>query len=813
MDKSEELLQKLITFYPDKKEEIEKVYSFAKEKHENQYRISGEPYITHPLEVSLILANLGFDVITIKSAILHDVIEDCNVSYEEIEKNFGKVIATIVNGVTKISTMKKSEYNKTQSSKEAKYESFIKFILAISEDIRVVLVKLADRLHNMRTLECFTSSKRKKYAKETMDIYVPLANRLGLTIIKSELEDLCFKYINPQMYYKIKNLVEEKKAIRETKIKKAIDYLKKKLQPYKVPMIIQGRPKHFYSIYRKMKLKGLSFDEIFDLLGIRIITDTKEHCYLLLGLIHSIWSPIGNRFKDYIASPKPNNYQSLHTTVINPEGELIEIQIRTKEMHEIAEKGIAAHWAYKEENMTISPKDKSLYSFFRELIETTKQTKSAKESYENIKNNLLKNTIFVRTPKGKVIELPQGATPVDFAYAIHSEVGNTCVGAKVNGKMVPLSYKLKTEDIVYIITNKNSHPSPDWLEFVKTSKARNRIKQWIKHSLTDFFINEAKNMLSKSLKDFDLTYNKFLKQYLTPEGLKKLNYKDVDTLLVDIGRNKIKISTIFSKLGLVLQKSPSSVSIEKKDFELTNYQIEGIENIEFQFAKCCCPKPFDKIVGILSNKRISLHKYNCKNLKNVPLDKIIHLKWKEKKKNSLKISKETLIRIKIEPSMINMFEKLSTIKYHIGKCCNPSLKDEIRGFFTKARRGISVHKKNCYHIQNKIKQAQKIFEMKFENFKENSSYVRILVKFKEKYLLKKILEKFLKYNFWLVNFKKEIIPKKYQIEFLLSVNSLKKSTINDKISSLEKDLRKINENIVLEYQSKPFSSIFTFINK
>lgn len=813
--KADALFEQLTTrVKPDAIVELRSVYLFAKKKHEGQERKSGDLYITHPVSVAIILAEMGFGMATLKAALLHDVVEDCGVTSEEIEEHFGKVVTCIVNGVTKISTLKKTTLSHGHKD-NVKYESFLKFIFAISEDIRVVIVKIADRLHNMRTLEYFNEKKRRRYSKETMDIYIPLANRLGFTVIKSELEDLCFKYFAPKAYYRIKALVEEKRSERKQKIQDAIEFLVHKLSPYKIPMEISGRPKHFYSIYKKMQRKGLTFDEIFDLLAFRIITDTKEHCYLLLGLIHSIWFPKGSRFKDYVASPKPNNYQSLHTTVVNSKGDLIEVQIRTLEMHQVAERGIAAHWSYKEGNESILAEGLSLYSFFQELIETTKHEGSAQEHYDSIKNKLLKNTIFVRTPEGKVVELPKGSTPVDFAYAIHSEVGNTCIGAKVNGRMVPLSQELSTEDVLYIITQKNAHPSADWLKYVKTSKAKNKIKHWIKASLTDFYINEAKNQVSKALKEYGLSLTKFQKKYLTTENLKKLNYKDDKTLLVDVGSNELKISTLFNKTGLSGTGKVPQKQVQKKTKTRIpeSYKIIGIEDIQFHLAKCCQATHEDPICGIITpGHGISVHKRNCPNAKNANPEKVLSLTWDIENQSASDpiISKESLLRIRINEHFQELFEHLKSMTFYLARCCNPGQNDSIRGFFSKTRRGISVHKASCFHIKNRQKSHEPCYRMFFESPNDSTvHYGKLTIKVPHRHHVNSILKVICRLNFTLVNFYKIIGPREATLELFISFENLKKTEINQRIDKLRQTLNNIERNIEVDFQQKKFSFIIS----
>src|SRR6056297_1279480 len=516
---------------------VEKAYKYADDAHDEQYRVSGEPFVEHPLGVAIILADLELDIVSIVASLLHDVVEDTGISSEEIEREFGAEVAHIVDGVTKLTRMQ----FKTKADQQA--ESLRKMFVAMAEDIRVVLIKLADRLHNMRTLNYLKKEKRIEKSQETLEIYAPLAHRLGMSRIKWELEDLAFRYIQPDMYYELSQKVQANRKQRENDIQQAIVTLKDTLKKQNVDAEIYGRPKHLYSIYNKMQRKEVEFDEIYDLTAVRVLVENVRECYEVLGVIHEIWKPIPGRFKDYIAMPKSNMYQSLHTTVIGPNGDPLEVQIRTYEMHKTAEYGIAAHWRYKEGKVGDEKFEEKL-SWLRRLLEWQKDLQEPQEFMETLKIDLFEDEVFVFTPQGDVVSLPKGGTPVDFAYHIHTEVGHRCVGAKVNGKIVPLEYKLKNSDIVEILTSKKSNgPSRDWLKFVKTSKARSKIKHWFKKQRRDEIIEKGHRILDNHLDKHNIELSEKEKKEIT----KDLGRKDVDDLLEELGYSNISPKQVVSK--------------------------------------------------------------------------------------------------------------------------------------------------------------------------------------------------------------------------------------------------------------------------
>jgi len=557
---------------------LEKAYKFAEEKHSAQTRESGEEYIIHPLNVALILANLKLDAETYAAALLHDVVEDTGVTIDEIKENFGETVAFLVNGVTKLKGIK------SVSTEEAHLESLRKMLLAMAQDVRVVLIKLADRLHNMRTLNYLPPEKQKEIARETMDIYVPLAHRLGMYTIKWELEDLSFRYLEPEKYYELARKVAKKREEREAYVNELMEELRNLLKEHGISGVVEGRPKNLYGIYRKMIRDGKQFEEIYDIIALRIIVDDIPTCYQVLGIVNNYYKLVPGRIKDYIAMPKPNNYRSLHTTVITKSGEPFEIQIRTREMHEVDEIGIAAHWKYKE-GKSLDKNYEAKIAWLRQMLEWQKEVRSSKEFVERVKVDLFTDEVLVFTPKGDVIELPQGSTPVDFAFRVHTDIGYRCIGAKVNGTMVPLDYKLQTGDRVEIITSKTSTgPKLDWLQFVRTASAKSKIKAY------------------------------FRKLYEE----KKEQEKVEETPKVQL---------------------PKIIPLKPKT-EVSEYfpAINGASNINISIAKCCNPKPFDEIVGYVSRGRgIKVHRVDCPNLIKIIENggKIVEAHWSKGKEKNL----------------------------------------------------------------------------------------------------------------------------------------------------------------------------------
>jgi guanosine-3',5'-bis(diphosphate) 3'-pyrophosphohydrolase len=619
---------------------VEKAYEWAARFHEGQMRKSGEPYLSHPMEVAYILAQMKLDLPTIAAGLLHDVVEDSQVSIEEIKKEFGEEVAFIVDGLTKLKSLPESVDKLTKQA-----ESLRKIIFAMSKDLRVILVKLADRLHNMRTLEYQAEHKRQRIAKETLEIYAPLAGRLGIDWVKCELEDLAFKHLYPKEYKRLK--VEVEKRVREAQeyVENVKSLLEELLGKNNIKGKIVGRVKHLYSVYKKLQKYNLTIDEldqIYDLIGFRVIVNTVEECYKTLGLVHALWTPIPGRFKDYISLPKPNMYQSLHTTVLGPNSRKIEIQIRTEYMDRIANEGIAAHFLYKEGILTSKHGHYKYLEWLSKLIELQKELKHPREFLESLKLDLFPDEIYVFTPKGDVIVLPVGATPLDFAYAIHTEIGNKCVRAFVNDKLVPLDYKLQTGDIVKIETSPYQKPSRDWLKIVVTGRAKGRIKQWFKREEKEKLINLGRELLNKELKKYKVIINTFL-QELDKDStlLENLKVNNLDELFYQIGIAKISaksVARIFAeKTGRfiseeeeLIEKVPKEIPKEKIFLEPAKdiIVVEGAKDILFHLAQCCKPIPGDEIVGYITRgKGISVHRTDCPNLKDLDSERLVEVKW------------------------------------------------------------------------------------------------------------------------------------------------------------------------------------------
>ncbi len=617
---------------------IEKAYYLAEKAHKDQCRESGEPYIIHPVEVACIIIDMGLDTDTICAALLHDVVEDTEYAYEDIKNEFNEEVANLVEGVTKLG---KIEY---KSKEEQQAENIRKMLIAMAKDVRVILIKLADRLHNMRTLKYRTADKQKSTSQETIDIYSPLAHRLGISKIKWELEDLSLRYLKPEEYYELVNKISQKRTQRESVISEIVNLLKEKLDDTGIVADIEGRPKHFYSIYRKMYYKSKTFDQIFDLLAVRVIVDTVKDCYSALGIAHELWKPIPGRFKDYIAMPKPNMYQSLHSTVIGPGGQPFEIQIRTWDMHRTAEYGIAAHWKYKENVEDNEIEDK--YKWIRQITEYQTEAKDAKEFMETVKMDLFSDEVFVFTPKGTVIDLPIESTPIDFAYRIHTDIGNKCIGSKVNGKMVPLDYKLNTGDIVEIITSSASKgPSRDWLSIAKSSQAKNKIRQWFKRTFKEENLEKGKESFEREIKRQGLSYQEIMKSEYVNVILKRMNFSQLDDLYLSIGSGAFTSGQFITRLKeeirrnespqekdwRTLEKQQTRQRKEKVESKKPGIEIKGEKDIMVRFAKCCNPVPGDEVIGFITKGRgISIHRRDCKNyqhIASVEPERVVNANW------------------------------------------------------------------------------------------------------------------------------------------------------------------------------------------
>ena len=615
-------------------EMIKKAYVYSAKVHSGQKRSSGEPYLSHPLEVSGILAQMKLDVSSIITGLLHDTVEDTLATTEEIEAMFGKEIAFLVEGVTKIGQLPYT------SKIERQAEGFRKLILATAKDIRVVLIKLADRLHNMRTLEHLSETKQRRIASETYDIYAPLSHRLGINWVTNELEDLSFKFLQPDEYKKLSRQISKKHKAWIAHVEEAKVVLAEQLSEYDLSPEITGRFKHIYGIYRKMQEQNLDFEHVYDVIAFRLITNSLKECYETLGAVHASWKPVPGRFKDYIALPKGNGYQSLHTTVIGPFNERMEIQIRTRAMHEVAESGVASHWKYKEGKL-----DKGgtyeIYATLRQLLEW-KDIQDPTEYMEAIKGELIADVLYVFTPDGDLKELPTGATPIDFAYSVHTEVGNRCTRANVNGKLVPLNHQLKTGDTVEIVTSKDQHPSRDWLKFVVTSGAKTKIRNWLRTEERKQSEIVGKSICERKFKQSGLDFQKMLKKGDLSKALSELKIKDVKDLYLAVGFGKISANDLLKKAAP--QKSVDSESdkerIDKIIKTITSSSdggvlVRGYDDVMIRFANCCSPLPGEDIVGYITRgKGITIHRNDCAKLLEVDLERRIDVDWDNKFKGS-----------------------------------------------------------------------------------------------------------------------------------------------------------------------------------
>lgn len=606
---------------PEEIEQIEKAYLFAKRLHEGQYRISEEPYIIHPVEVAKILVGLKVDSHTLQAAFLHDILEDTDTQPEEIEKLFGKDVLTLVQGVTKLGKLQ------FKSKEERQAENFRRLFIAMASDIRIVFLKLADRLHNMRTLNFMITSKQQKIARETLDIFAPLANRLGIYKIKAELEDLSLRYLEPDKYFEIARLVSQTKASREETVKILIDKITADVKKAGINAQITGRAKHYYSIYSKMKRLNIAFHDLYDITAVRVIVDTEKECYEVLGLIHSQFKPIPGRFKDYIAMPKGNMYQSLHTSVIGPRSKPLEVQIRTWEMHEVAEYGIAAHWRYKEKGSqkANNPTDMQ-FSWMRKLVEYDKDMASAEDYVNSVKLDLFSDQVFAFTPNGDVFDLPVNATPVDFAYRIHSEVGNKTVGALINGRIAQLDTKLHNGDIVEILTSKTPAPRLDWLNFVVTKQASSKIKQWFKKNNREEHIEVGKTNLEHELTK--AVFDDYMKSGEFDKVAKQMNYLSADDLFAALGYGETTLNKIINKLKKPEPQKPPETSFHGTYRKKSEKDIIGLEGLLYSIAKCCSPIPGEPIVGVVTRaKGVTVHRMDCQMLEHIEPERLMDISW------------------------------------------------------------------------------------------------------------------------------------------------------------------------------------------
>ncbi len=607
---------------------VNQAYVYSARVHDGQVRLSGEPYLSHPLEVAGILAEMKLDTVSVVAGLLHDVIEDTHATADEVKDIFGPEVEHIVSGVTKLSVLP------FENARARQAESIRKMLLAMADDIRVILIKLADRLHDMRTLEFHDQKTQTKIARETMDIFAPIASRLGIYWIKHELEDNSFKYLYPDDYNRISSLVSKGLAGREEYVQTVRQVIVQKLAEADLRGKVLGRHKKVYSIYNKMQTQNLPFDEIYDIIAFRIILDTVPQCYEVLGLIHALWKPIDIKFKDYIARPKPNMYQSLHTTVIGPKGARVEIQIRTYEMDNVAKSGIAAHWSYKEGNQ-VEDTVRDTFAWIQNIVENQEYTQGPDEFLENVRIDLFPDEVYVFTPTGEVKTLPKGATPVDFAYLIHTEVGNQCVGGKVNGRLVPLQYALQTGDIVEVVTQKNHHPSKDWLSFVKTVKAKSKIRQWVKIQEKERSLSLGREMCEKAFRKHKLNFNTQVKSEEMAAAVDYFGFKTLDDLIASVGYGKITPLQIIRRIGPKTDDAEGRESIlnklmgrVRKKKPKTGVVVKGVDDILIKFGKCCQPVPGDNITGYITRGfGVTVHRANCVNALKMSPERRIDVEW------------------------------------------------------------------------------------------------------------------------------------------------------------------------------------------
>jgi GTP pyrophosphokinase len=650
---------------------VEKAAHYAFDAHKEQKRSSGEPYISHPFAVALIVDQLQLDTASICGALLHDVLEDCETTEEQLTEEFGETICNLVDGVTKLSKIQFS------SKAELQAESLRKMLLAMTRDIRVILIKLCDRLHNMRTLQHLPEAKQKRIANETLEIFCPLAHRLGIYNLKWQLEDLCFKYANPKAYYDILRMIAQKRKEREAFIQSVIKELQDYFEEEKLPAKISGRPKSFYSIFQKIQKNQKYIDEMYDLIGIRVITDTEAHCYAILGMVHSIWTPLQQRFKDYIAVPKPNLYQSLHTTVIHPEGQMLEVQIRTYDMHQTAEIGIAAHFHYKEKRSNHNGRQKkpNELNWLKQIVRWHSDIRDSQEFIENIRLDLFQNMVYAFTPNGEVIELREGSTPIDFAYYIHTEIGHKCVGAKVDDRVVPLSYQLKNGDIVKIITsNQSKGPNRDWLEVVKTRRAREAILSTLRKASKEDYIAKGAKMIQTALEekikrlpqDKKVSYREIINSQEFHEVIEAYGYRDISYIQEAVGKGDINFQNIMAHLSIfkveeepeeALQKMAQKSSLKRRKGSNT-ILVEDCPGMLIRMSKCCSPVYGDDIVGFITRGRgVTVHRRNCPNAINLvknEAERQVDVSWDPRSLLSKETSFQTQLQIdtKNKPNVI-----------------------------------------------------------------------------------------------------------------------------------------------------------------
>lgn len=707
----DDLCKKVTNYHPNADIQIiKKAYYFSEKAHEGQFRRSGEPYIFHPLSVAGILADLRLDIDSIITGILHDTVEDTQVTLDDIRREFGDTVATLVDGVTKIGQMK------FKNSVEKQGENVRKMIVAMGKDIRVILVKLADRLHNMRTLNHMPYEKQARIALETLEIYCPLAGRMGINELKIELEDLCFRYYRPDMYYQLNQKVKKTQAETDRYIDDVKRLIGKSLEKTTVKYQVFGRSKHLWSIYKKMQTRNIEYEQVFDVLAFRVIVATVPECYEVLGHIHALWKPVPGRFKDFIAMPKTNNYRSLHTTVLGPGGDRIEIQIRTEEMHLIAERGIAAHWKYKERGK-IEDEAIGRSNWMRDLVAWHQTVRNPEEFLDTVKTEMFETEIYVFTPNGDVKELPDGATPIDFAYAIHTDLGNQCTGARINGKMVPLKHKLKNGDTVEIVTSKTQTPSKDWLKFCITSKAQSKIRVFVKEEQRKRSWLLGKELVEKEFRKFGLAAVRYLKGEEFEKFLKDGGVHGLDEMYIKVGYGKLEPRHLVDRLAPkqnLEEKAPKESSFMEKVFKGASQKlkrtkslisVEGMDDMLVHFAKCCSPIPGDPIIGFISRGRgVAIHRSDCKKAFELDQLRKVDVSWNVKQAGE---GMERVVRMKITcldiPGLLKtMTESFSALEINIQSANIRTTKDK------KAICLFDISVKDSSQLQQTIFEMQKI---------------------------------------------------------------------------------------------------------
>ncbi len=714
----EDLEKKILSFHPNADIKlIQKAYIFSEKAHEGQIRRSGEPYISHPLSVAGILADLKLDLDTIATGLLHDTVEDTHATIEDIRSEFGDTIAMLVDGVTKISKMK------FKTSTERQGENIRKMIVAMGKDVRVILVKLADRLHNMRTLNHMPYEKQARIAQETLEIYCPLASRMGISSLKIELEDLSFRYLRPDMFYQLKQKVEKREKDQANYIEDVKRMITREMDKSGFKSFdVQGRSKHLWSIYRKMQSRNIDYEQVYDVLAFRVLVDTVSQCYEALGLMHSLWKPIPGRFKDFIAMPKANNYQSLHTTVMGPGGERIEIQIRTKEMHLVAERGIAAHWRYKERGRQITEETADQFNWLKELVSLHQQVGNSDEFLDTVKTDLFESEIYVFTPKGEVREFPEGATPIDFAFSVHTELGNRCIGARVNGRMVPLKYQLQNGDVVEVLTSKTQSPSKDWLKYCVTNKAKTKIRAFVKEEQRKRSLGLGKELLEREFRKFGAPSAKYLKGELFEKFKKDQGIHDDEEVVVRVGYGKLEPRLLVEKLAPDLLNAPADEAKEKdKGTFLQNVlksatqkvkktgsliAVSGMDDVLVHYARCCNPIPGDAIVGFITRGRgITVHRTDCRKAFEFDQMRRVDVDWTSP---SADTGRERIVRVRV-----------------ISQDTPGLLKSMSEAFATQ---GINIH--NAQVRTTRDKKAVAIFEVGVKNTQQLNQVIFDMQKIK-----------------------------------------------------------------------------------